>query len=70
LDEKVMEERMRQREAEPSASDAMVADLRRYQESFEPIDEVPSHQHIVVDTSSAPEAVARRVLDELPYFFE
>jgi predicted kinase len=70
LDERVMTERMRQREAEPSASDARGDDLPRYQESFEPINEIASYQHIRVDTGEEPKTAAQRTIDELPYFFK
>jgi len=69
LDEETTRERMRRRESEVSVSDALARDLPRFQASFEPFDDIPSFQHIRVNTAEAPGALVEQVLAELPYFF-
>jgi hypothetical protein len=61
---------MMQREGEVSASDALVTDLSRYEESFDVIDEIEPHRLIRLDMAESPGALVQQVKSEMPYFFE
>ncbi|HXJ82828.1 MAG TPA: AAA family ATPase [Candidatus Methylomirabilis sp.] len=60
-DDRVLRERLRQRAAGPSVSDATEDLLARVRAEFEPVTELPAGEHLVVDTTHPPAALAERV---------
>ena len=49
-DEKLLEQRLKQRGKEQSVSDARLDILRKQREAYEPVEEIPKSQHIRIDT--------------------
>jgi len=51
VDRETIRARLVDREKEPSVSDGRIGVLDAFAASFEPIEELPSNEHLIVDTS-------------------
>jgi aminoglycoside phosphotransferase family enzyme/predicted kinase len=60
-----LRERLRRRAAGPSVSDATESLLARMRAAFEPVTELAPAEHVVVDTTEPPDALAPRVAHRL-----
>jgi predicted kinase len=60
-EDRVLRERLRQRAAGPSVSDATEELLTRMRAEFEAVTELPEGEHLVVDTTQPLESLAERV---------
>jgi aminoglycoside phosphotransferase family enzyme/predicted kinase len=60
--EGLIEQRLRQREAAPSISDARLRHFREIKAAFEPLDEVPGEMYIVVNTEKPIEENMEQIL--------
>lgn len=64
-DEATVRERLRQRAAGPTVSDATEALLADFQAGFEPVTEFPPADHLQLATTAPPDALARVVVEVL-----